>query len=423
MRGGVELIEPNYDDPDRSEPIRRAFRGERVEPFETTAVRKGGEQRILNVTLSLLTGESEADTEIAILARDVTEQRRIEEEAAASQMQLREMAQNMREALWLRDIGQSQLLYVSPGYDEIFGASRDELETDPRAWIEHVIDEDKPAAWAFAQENTGVDPIELRIERAGEIRWILVRPFIVEDADGVPYRRGGVVEDITPSKRETQRLAELAELRQRLVTQALEAEERVRSRVSVALHDEVLQLILTAGQDLDDAVERGTLDGVAQARTTLHAAVRELRAAVRDLHPLVLDHLGAAATIRQIGNDLARRAGFKFTARIADGIDPSLARLTVALARELLSNAARHAQADEVSCEISTPGNGVRMRIADDGRGTTAKQLDAAVAAGHIGLASARERVEAAGGRITINSDPRRGTAITIELPPPRDVS
>jgi PAS domain S-box-containing protein len=417
LAGGIELIDPAYDEPGRSEPIRQAFRGEEPPPFEATCRRKDGSEFVAAITVTLLPAPDGDYPEIAVLARDVTEERRAEEEARAGQVQLHEMAQNMREGLWLRDIERAELLFVSPGYDEIFGTTRGELVDDPRAWIEHVHEDDRERAWAFAADETGTDPIELRIVRHGEVRWILVRPFVVPDTDGNPYRRGGVVEDITANKREALRLSELAELRRRLVTQTLDAEDRERSRLSVALHDEVLQLLLAAGQDLDEALERAPVPAVAHARATLHTAVKELRAAVRDLHPLVLDHLGAAAAIRQLGSDFARRGDFRFNAEIRGDVPSAVGRLVVTLARELIANAARHSQAARVDCVIDAGPDRVVVSVSDDGCGFAPGRLQDAVTAGHIGLASARERVEAAGGSMTVSSSPGIGTSVSIELP------
>jgi PAS domain S-box-containing protein len=416
LAGGVELVAPDYGKPASGEQIRQAFRGESPPPFEVTCPRKDGTLVTTEVTVALLQGAGADHPEVAVLARDVTEQRRIEAAARAGEVQLREMAQNMGEALWLRDIETARLLFVSPGYEKIFGAPRDELVDNPRAWLGHVHPGDRERARRFAEDEAGTDALEVQIQRSGEIRWILVRPFVISDAAGHPIRRGGVVEDITPSRREAARLAEVAELRRRLVTQAIEAEERERSRVSVALHDNVLQLLLAAGQDLDDALEHDLAPAVEHARATLQSAVKELRAAVRDLHPLVLDTLGAAAAIRQIGDDLARRGGFRLALDVDGEVPRPQAGLVVALAREFLSNAAHHADAHNVSVELRAGAEHIRLTVSDDGHGFPADRLAAAVVEGHIGLASSRERVESAGGTLDVHSG-NGGTTVVMELP------
>jgi two-component system NarL family sensor kinase len=59
----------------------------------------------------------------------------------------------------------------------------------------------------------------------------------------------------------------------------------------------------------------------------------------------------------------------------------------------------------------------VVLEVSDDGRGLDAGAADAAVAEGHIGLASAAERVRALDGFLTIASEPGRGTRVRVGLP------
>jgi two-component system, NarL family, sensor kinase len=91
----------------------------------------------------------------------------------------------------------------------------------------------------------------------------------------------------------------------------------------------------------------------------------------------------------------------------------------VALVRELVTNVAKHAQARVVTVRVAlgAAGRELAVDVADDGRGIPPGRPSAALAAGHIGLASARERVEAEGGRFTVSSAPDAGTRVEIRLP------
>ena len=59
----------------------------------------------------------------------------------------------------------------------------------------------------------------------------------------------------------------------------------------------------------------------------------------------------------------------------------------------------------------------LELVVEDDGRGFPAEQLAERLADGHIGLATQRVRVEAAGGRMDVASAPGAGTRVEIRLP------
>ena len=91
--------------------------------------------------------------------------------------------------------------------------------------------------------------------------------------------------------------------------------------------------------------------------------------------------------------------------------------LILSIARELLVNVAKHARARRVRVAVRGVQGGVELEVADDGTGIPADRLRSAVAEGHIGLASSAERVEAAGGRLTLSGGPGEGTIATARLP------
>jgi signal transduction histidine kinase len=85
--------------------------------------------------------------------------------------------------------------------------------------------------------------------------------------------------------------------------------------------------------------------------------------------------------------------------------------------RELATNAAKHSGASLLTVAVVREGEAIRTTVADDGRGLTLANRQEALAGGHIGLASCAERIEAAGGRMDVESGPGEGTTVTVELP------
>ena len=219
-------------------------------------------------------------------------------------------------------------------------------------------------------------------------------------------------------------IAALATLRGRLVAENLEAEERVRQRISEQLHDGALQDLLAARQDLVEAAgttaDAGTREEMlGYAREGVERAVKLLREAVHALHPVVLQHGGLEAAMQAAADQAARQGSFK--AEVS--VDPAAAglrdELVLSLARELLNNAAKHAEADVVAGDRRPPGRlGAAARSPTTAAGMDPEAVAAAPMHGHIGLASLTQRVEAVGGTLDLrDSTGGRGTTVLARLP------
>ena len=215
----------------------------------------------------------------------------------------------------------------------------------------------------------------------------------------------------------TRRIEHLAAERGRLVAQALEAEERERRRLAEILHDDAVQTLSLARQELTDFGRHGHPESYERAQEALKATLAQLRGEIAELHPYILDHAGLAATLQAIAEQQGRRA----QAAIEVAVDPQAEgrhdRVLVALARELLANAAQHARAERIDLAVRAHDGTIALRVADDGCGFGPERPAAALAEGHIGLASTAERVRALGGRLSLDSAPGRGTRVEVVLP------
>jgi PAS domain S-box-containing protein len=217
-------------------------------------------------------------------------------------------------------------------------------------------------------------------------------------------------------------IAALATLRGRLVAENLEAEERVRQRISEALHDGALQDLLAARQDLVEAAATGEATAreemLGYAREGVERAVALLREAVHALHPVVLQHGGLEAAMQAAAGQAARQGSFRAEVTVDPAATGLRDELVMSLARELLTNCAKHAQADTVRVTVSSHNGDLLLEVADDGRGIDAAAVAAAPLHGHIGLASLAQRVEAVGGSLDLGSAPGAGgTTVLARLP------
>ena len=123
-------------------------------------------------------------------------------ELATSDERFRQLAENIAEVFWMTEPDKNQMLYISPGYEQIWGRACKELYANPRSWLDaiHVDDLDR-VLQAFPKQAAGTYDEEYRITRPdGATRWIRDRAFPVRDASGKVVRVAGIATDITEEK-------------------------------------------------------------------------------------------------------------------------------------------------------------------------------------------------------------------------------
>jgi two-component system NarL family sensor kinase len=212
------------------------------------------------------------------------------------------------------------------------------------------------------------------------------------------------------------RITRLADERRSLVRQALEAESRARQKLAGVLHDESVQTLLVAGQELQDA-RRGDAGALDRAETAVRLSIARLREEITDLHPHVLDHAGLEAALEDLASRWSERAGIPVTTRIDQRATGHHDGLIFSVAEEFLANAARHASARNVELELGVRAEEIELRVSDDGSGIDPALRAEAVAHGHLGLATISERVQATGGRLDVSAAAGRGTTAVATLP------
>jgi signal transduction histidine kinase len=204
--------------------------------------------------------------------------------------------------------------------------------------------------------------------------------------------------------------AELAASRARIVA----ASDQTRRRIERDLHDGAQQRLVSLALSL-----RGAASGVppelhevqtelAGVRSGLDGVLEDLREISRGIHPAILSEGGLGPALRT----LARRSSVPVVLEV-DAEQRLPERIEVAayyVVSEALTNAAKHASAAAVHVDVAMNGDELRLAIRDDGVGGA----DPARGSGLIGL---KDRVEAMGGTIVVESLRGEGTSLFVKFP------
>ncbi|BBX76171.1 histidine kinase [Mycobacterium shinjukuense] len=218
-------------------------------------------------------------------------------------------------------------------------------------------------------------------------------------------------------ERHTHSVAGLSALREELLAQTMTASEVLQRRISESIHDGPLQDVLAARQELVelDTANPGD-ERVERALAALHSASERLRQATFELHPAVLEQVGLGAAVEQLAAFTAKRSGIKITTDIDYPVRSDIDPIAFGVARELLSNVVQHSQAHNASVTLGITDARCVLSVADDGVGIRGDTMARRLGEGHIGLASHRARVDAAGGTFVFLDSPA-GTHVCVELP------
>jgi signal transduction histidine kinase len=194
-----------------------------------------------------------------------------------------------------------------------------------------------------------------------------------------------------------------------------------RERIARELHDGTVQALFTVGLGLQGTA---SLVGEPEAARRIQAAVEELDRVIRDLRNYIFGLRPGILADRQLDQalqELARESEERTGVTTVTEIDPEVASElagraadVIQFAREALSNVGRHAGARTCRVKLGRKDDRTAvLEIDDDGKGFD----PGAVRPGGQGLGNLRDRAEALGGSISIESSPRAGTTVRVRLP------
>jgi CheY-like chemotaxis protein/two-component sensor histidine kinase len=213
----------------------------------------------------------------------------------------------------------------------------------------------------------------------------------------------------------------------RLVLQLSESEERERRRIADLLHDELQQNLAGVKVHVDMALRHAENDTYLSERlSTANELLREVvevsRSLSHELRPANIKSRGLIAALGSMASQMEAAHGL--TVEISTtGTIPRLSETVEVIVfrsvRELLFNVAKHADVDSATVQLRAEPEGLKLTVRDHGRGFDADAVLESGEGNGLGLISLRERIEAIGGSVSIDSTPGKGSRFTLLVPIP----
>lgn len=357
-------------------------------------------------------------------------QRRATAEARANESRLRGLVAGLAEGVVSLD-ADFRIVLFNAAAERMFGRSREEVlgrSLDPlipeRLRERHREELRKFAATGESARTMGrygaiwglrangeEFPIEATISCAGE---------------GGQRLYTVVLRDVSERQRMERVLRDYTEQLRRLSRELFEVQEAERRRLARELHDRIGQNVTALGLNLNllraelpEEARRNVVARLEDCETLLYATGQLVRDVMAELRPPGLDALGLVAALIEHARQVAARSGIAVTVsgtEPAPRLPPQSEIALFRIAQEALTNVVKHAGATEAAVALEVGPDRVTLTIADNGRGFDAA-AHLARASTSMGLIGMRERAEAIGGRLRVESSSVGGTQVIVQAP------
>ena len=264
-----------------------------------------------------------------------------------------------------------------------------------------------------------VQPLQSLEKKAADLGW--------GDFEAIEESVGGINE-IQRLQTELIHMAHKVKLAQQSLRGYLGAvtagQEEERRRLARDLHDDTIQSLIALNQRIQlaqlSAADEPTAEQLAEMQQMTEQTIADLRRLTQDLRPIYLEDLGLVTALDMLARDTSQTlqipVDFDVSGRerrLPQEVELAFYRI----GQEGLSNVVRHAQASCAELQLTFGEDSTTLSIQDDGRGFAVPESPAEMTgSGHFGLLGMQERAEIMGARLLVESEPDKGTILTITL-------
>jgi len=393
-----------------SEVLGEALRDDQTHQVEFRFLTPAGDVRWISSALKRFVDAAGGTAGLVGASRDVTRRKDIFRELADNEHRLRTVLDNEPECVKVVDRDYI-LRMMNPAGLAMIGAtdSSQAIGFDVRTL---VAAEHRPAFEAFHERvlsgSTEILEFEI-VGTAGQRCWVESHAAPLRTAHGSVIGQLAVTRDITDRRRLSQSLIETADLEQ----------ERIGRDLHDGLGQELtgIALMLKGLQGQLDRPAESVRADVEDILRLVNRALQGTRRLARGLSPVALERGGLAQALRELVSR-ARESGrlrtrLTLQSSAAERLERSVAIQLYRIAQEAFSNALRHAEATRLDVSLRDTRAGMRLRIADDGRGLPSDADDRS----GLGLRTMQYRAKLVGASLEVRSEASGGTAIVVTLP------
>jgi signal transduction histidine kinase len=305
-----------------------------------------------------------------------------------------------------------RVIYASRHWAEMSGTVE---SSHPARWLDAVHADDRARAEttfaAAVRQREGFE-VDVRLWSRGTYGVFTCVAAPLVNADGAVESYAGVCVTAGGRHRAGSALDTVA-------ARLLAAQEAERSRIARDLHDDLGQRVVLLETVIDAALKSRAPDHARSVLRSTRRRLREMAASihtlVHTLHPAKLKLLGLLPTLEAFCRDITAEGGqrVRFAAHdVPPGMDEDVVLCIFRVVQEAVQNALKHSGATTIDVHLAGAGPWLTLRVSDDGTGFDPN----GPASGGLGLLTMRERVELAGGTLTVNAAPGRGTAIEVTV-------
>jgi len=309
--------------------------------------------------------------------------------------------------------------YVNGAGGELLGRNAGDL-IGKHIWTEFPDPRREKFQAAYERSLEEQRPIQMRELYLPWTRWFDVRIYPSPEGVSVFFA------DVTREVEAQQELRATNEQLRALAARMEAIREEERRVIAREIHDQIGQALTALKLDVgwlrshlaDAGAGAAVVDQRAQAMEALVDQTLDTARRVSSmLRPAILDDIGLAAAITWQARDFQQRTGIACDLDLpahGPAVAASTALSLFRIVQEALTNVTRHAQATHVHIELTVDPEHAVLKVADNGRGVSAEELEQPTSLGIIGI---RERALAVGGDVMFSGNAGRGTTLTVRVP------
>jgi len=358
--------------------------------------------------------------------KNITEYKKAEEALRKIEASLTEAQRITHLGNWDWDIIDNKLWWSDEIY-RIFGLAPQDFGATYEAFLNSVHPDDRQFVKKSVNEALYKGKpynIDHRVVLPdGSERIVHEQAKIFFDRTGRAIRMVGTVQDITEHKQAEEELKRSRQQLRDLTRHLQSVREEERSRVAREIHDELGQALTALKMDLswlDKGLPRdqkSLLERIKSMSKLIDTTMGTVKRISAELRPGLLDDLGLIAAVEWQAVEFQNRTGIKCKVTVDPGdiiLDKDLSTAIFRIFQETLTNVARHASATRIKASLKEKSGKLELKVRDNGRGITEKQISDPKSFGLIGM---RERVHFYGGEVKIRGARYRGSTITVSIP------